>query len=96
MRVILYYAPIAGFIIYFTPDSLSKPLVGLILFIGLIILIVKVAVKNHEPFVCKECRAVINGTVERKGILSIEPEPIMYYCEKCDILWHVGNKPLPG
>lgn len=95
-RAILYYAPVAGLIIYFSPESISKLLVALICFIGLIIIIVKVGVKNHEPFKCKECGETINNTVDRKGIINVDPEPIMYYCKKCDILWHVGNKLPPG
>jgi len=95
-RAILYYAPIAGLIIYITPESKPKLLVAFICFIGLIILIVKVGVKNHKPFICKECGESIKDTVERKGTINTDPEPIMYYCKKCDILWHVGNTLPPG
>jgi len=57
-------------------------------FIILVVFLFRASKKYNEPFKCPDCGKIIESSLENS---NQDQEAIIYHCNKCEILWHVGN-----
>ncbi|MCO7226808.1 hypothetical protein [Pleionea sp. CnH1-48] len=80
----------SALLISFTEDWIDVHPFWLVLpgFIIFIVLLIKKILTTNEEFKCKECGQVIKESLKNSGASN---EAIIFHCEHCDILWHVGE-----
>ena len=68
-------------------------LIQILWFAAMCVALIYWLVQRKKDFVCPDCGTPVPETVKNSGT---DGEPIMHYCKKCDVLWHMGNIPSSG
>lgn len=89
ISIMLFWFLVTAIIINMFGDATIVKVVLGFWFVGLVVVLYWYAFKvSKKGFACPDCNIVIYTHIETSGKAG---EPIMYHCEKCDVLWHTGN-----